>query len=595
MQIINFLRTEFKCCNKEELPKLVRDYHPKSEINYILVTDNEEISEVYKMVDLLFLQAKSETFYKDEGALAEIALKFKCLENTTDTNSILNQHEDILIMLDRNKAVVGTIDNLPVKKIMISNFTKENKARIPRAYSHQAASKYYQKMVENLDEEIFVADGDGTVIFLNPASEKMLQLPMNQIIGRNVKDLEAEGFLKPSCTLETIKAGKKIDLIQEVKNGRKLLATGVPIFDANGKITMVISTSKDLDYLNGLLEQIENQNITLEIQKEEIKTLRDQILNKEGFVSRSKAMDEVKKKITRIAPLDMIVLVDGETGVGKEVAVKAIHRFSNRKDKPFIKINCGMIPENLMESEFFGYEDGAFTGASKSGKIGTVELANGGTLFLDEIGEMPLSLQVKLLEFLQDKTITRVGGTKKIEVDARIIAATNRDLEDMCKKGLFRQDLYYRLNVFQIHIPSLREREDDILAIAEYYLSQYNTKYGLTKRFSQDSKNAFLSYNWPGNIREMEHVLECLYVTVDASSIEATDFKRLVSNKENKNYASKIYCTEIMPLKEAKWEVEKQLIRKAYQVVGSTYKVAEMLSVDQSTVVKLMKKHRVTK
>ncbi|MEG2198886.1 MAG: sigma-54 dependent transcriptional regulator, partial [Anaerovorax sp.] len=331
------------------------------------------------------------------------------------------------------------------------------------------------------------------------------------------------------------------------------------------------------------------------IQKEEIKTLRNEILNQEGFVSRSKSMDEVKKKIARVAPLDMTVLVNGETGVGKEVTVKAIHRFSSRKDKPFIKINCGMIPENLMESEFFGYEDGAFTGASKNGKIGTVELANGGTLFLDEIGEMPLSLQVKLLEFLQDKTITRVGGVKKIAVDARIIVATNRDLEDLCKKNLFRQDLYYRLNIFQILIPSLREREDDILPIAEYYLSQYSNKYGIKKTLSDDIKTAFLSYGWPGNIRELEHVLECLYVTVDGSLIEAADFNRLVNNKKEENYASKIYCTEIMPLKEAKWEVEKQLIRKAYEVVGSTYKVAELLSIDQSTVVKLMKKHQVTK
>ncbi|MEG2198856.1 MAG: PAS domain-containing protein, partial [Anaerovorax sp.] len=256
MQIINFLRTEFKCCNKEELPMLVENYHPKSEINYILIDDGEGIKEVYKMVDLLFLQKKSLKFYEDEQALASIALHFHCMQNTWDTNSILDHYEDILIMLDRNKAVIGTIDNLPVKKIMISNFTKEKKENDNPQYTHQTASKYYQKMVENLGEEIFVADGEGNVIFINHASEQMLQLPMNEIIGRNVRDLEAEGFLNPSCTLETIKAGKKVDLIQEVKNGRRLLATGVPIFDKNGKMTMVISTSKDLDYLNGLLEQM---------------------------------------------------------------------------------------------------------------------------------------------------------------------------------------------------------------------------------------------------------------------------------------------------------------------------------------------------
>lgn len=297
----------------------------------------------------------------------------------------------------------------------------------------------------------------------------------------------------------------------------------------------------------------------------------------------------VKEKLLKIAPLDMPVLIQGETGVGKEVAAKALHRFSRGKQKPMIKINCGTIPENLIESELFGYEQGAFTGAERGGKKGKVELAEGGTLFLDEIGEMPLLLQVKLLDFLQDGSFTRVGGTEKRKIKTRVITATNRDLRKMCEEGTFRMDLYYRINVIPFEIPPLRERPYDIDALAKHFVSQCNYKYKGQKRLDEGAVKLLRSHNWPGNVRELEHVIEHVYVLSDEDIMTEDDFLCVI--QDGIQIDSQITCKGLMPLKEAKWQVERQLVTQAYEQLGSTYKVADALKIDQSTVVKLLKKH----
>lgn len=272
---------------------------------------------------------------------------------------------------------------------------------------------------------------------------------------------------------------------------------------------------------------------------------------------------------------------------------KALHRFGQGKDKPMIKINCATIPENLIESELFGYEQGAFTGAERGGKKGKVELAEGGTLFLDEIGEMPLSLQVKLLDFLQDGTFTRVGGTKKQKIKTRVITATNRDLQQMCREGTFRTDLYYRINVIPFHIPPLRERPEDIEILAKHFLSKCNSKYKGTKTIDKEAQEALRRHRWPGNVRELEHVIEHAYVLSEEHTITRDDISRLLYDEREDVPELHINDTGLMPLKEAKWQVEKQLVTQAYRQLGSTYKAAEALKVDQSTIVKLLKKHSV--
>lgn len=444
---------------------------------------------------------------------------------------------------------------------------------------------FYKMMAEHFGGEIFVTDGEGTVLFINLEAVEVIGKPMHEIIGRNVRELEEIGFFRPSVTREVIKRREQVDVIQTVKDGKKVLCTGTPIFDENNNIKMIISTTRDVKAFNQVYERMVSQ-------EEEISNLRDMVFEEEGFISGSDEGNQLRNTLMKLAKLDVPVLLTGETGVGKGVAAKVIHSAGRGKDRALVKINCGIIPENLIEAELFGYEKGAFTGAEKTGKKGKVEMAHGGTLFLDEIGEMPLALQVKLLDFIQDGTFTRVGGTEEHKVNTRIIAATNRDLEKMCKEGLFRWDLYYRINVMPLEIPPLRQRSADIEMFTKYFLSRCNHKYNGRKEFSEKAKNSIKSYSWPGNIRQLEHVIERVYVLVDGDIITERDLKDvLIHETAPVETNQQLKCTGLMPLKDAKWEIERQLITQAYKEFENTYKVANALKIDQSTVVKLMKKH----
>lgn len=459
--------------------------------------------------------------------------------------------------------------------------------------SKKYQDQVYKTMVENFGEEIFVADGEGKVLFVNPASVKSIGLPVYEIIGCSAQDLEDRGFFSKSCTMEVLKQRKTVNILQKMRDGRTLLATGVPIFDADMEtIVMVICTSKDVKEVNRLLSTVESQEAKLKLKDAQIEHLQESIFLEEGFIYGDSLMKVVGDTVARIAPLEVTVLVEGETGVGKEVVVKTIHKMSSRKDKSFVKINCGIIPENLIEAELFGYEGGAFTGAQKDGKQGLVEIADGGTLFLDEIGEMPLNTQVKLLDFIQDGVFHRVGGTKKIKVDTRIIAATNRNLKEMCEKGDFRQDLYFRLNVIPLTIPPLRERRGDINVLTKYFMLNLNKKYSAHKKMDPKALAVLCQYHWPGNTRELMHVTERAFVLADGDTIQEETIKMILNQEQLAHSARKIVCNELMPLKEAKEEVERQLVEWAYGTYGSTYKAAAALSIDQSTVVKLLKKHK---
>ncbi|MEE0775873.1 MAG: sigma 54-interacting transcriptional regulator, partial [Bacillota bacterium] len=252
--------------------------------------------------------------------------------------------------------------------------------------------------------------------------------------------------------------------------------------------------------------------------------------------------------------------------------------------------NCGLIPENLLESELFGYEAGAFTGADKRGKLGKIETANGGTLFFDEIGEMPLSLQVKLLEFLQDRTMVRVGGVKKIPIDVRVIAATNRDLKEMVNQGTSRGDLYYRLNVMPINLLPLKDRREDIMPLVNMFLKRFNSSYLSKKSFDQAAMEELMEYSWPGNVRELMHVVERAMITCEGDVIDTKVLSEILSG--DSEFSGNIICTGLLPLKQAKAELEGILVRNAYEKCGSTYRAAEVLGVNQSTVARILKKQR---
>lgn len=304
------------------------------------------------------------------------------------------------------------------------------------------------------------------------------------------------------------------------------------------------------------------------------------------FVFTSFQMQNVYLKIQKVAKTTTTTLITGESGTGKEVVAKAIHMNSNRAEKPFIPVNCGAIPESLIESEFFGYAKGAFTGANPNGKIGFFEQANGGTIFLDEIGDMPLSLQVKLLRVLQEKTITPIGSNKIKEVDVRIITATNRNLEELVKENRFREDLYYRLNVFPIYIPPLRERPTDIVELATYFIEKYSQLFNTpSKLISNEVKEFFLTYSWPGNIRELKNIIEYAINVIDEK--ENIIFlkhlpPRLANSFENK---------QIKTLAELEKEAIKNLLEKFGASSKDKVKIAKTLDISLATLYRKIKQY----
>ncbi len=303
------------------------------------------------------------------------------------------------------------------------------------------------------------------------------------------------------------------------------------------------------------------------------------------MVAYSAAMEKVIALMQKVSSVSSTVLITGASGVGKEVVARYIHRTGNRSCEPFVKINCAAIPETLLESELFGYEEGAFTGARRSGKPGLIELASGGTLFLDEITEMPMALQAKLLQVLQEKCLVRVGGTRQIRVDARVIAATNRDIERAVKEGRFRNDLYYRLNVIPIRVPSLVERAGDIAPLTYHFLEKWGARYGRPHQISREAREALDKYGWPGNVRELENVLEFLVVTVDEPIIGIEHIPTHIKSARGKD-APEVRVSGIMPLRKAVEEVERQLIERASETCPSTYAIARALGVNKSTIVR---------
>jgi PAS domain S-box-containing protein len=552
---------------------------------FILVADAQKIVGVYRAYTLLhdILKMESENRFPGKAyawSAAADGLTFSIMAGSISAKGLTQVATDIVIAVrEDDNTVIGIVDN-------VKTMTAYLECLLPESKQALAALSEYRKIFECFEEEIFVTDQNGYILELNPTAERVCGVNASEIIGKHVDEVAVTGM---SITMAALKEQKKVHMVQKiVRTGKTVLTTAIPIFD-NGNIVRIVSTSKNISEINQLTEELEMHTDELERKRKELDILSKEIFYQVGFVSSSKDMDYIKDIIKKIAALDMTILINGESGVGKEVVTKSIHCLSDRKDQAFVKINCGLIPENLLESELFGYEGGAYTGANKNGKIGKIELAEGGTLFLDEIGELPLGLQVKLLELLQDKSFCRVGGTKRIKVDIRVIAATNRDLKEMVAQRLFRQDLYYRLNVIPLTLTPLRERRDDIPCLVNYFLDKFNTKYQIKISLEPEVVKVLINYGWPGNVRELEHVIERLLVTGYSNTVTAEQARSILEFNQQE---PKIICTDLMPLKIARRQLEEQLVRSAYETYRSTYKAAKVLEIDQSTVVKILKKYK---
>jgi len=446
-------------------------------------------------------------------------------------------------------------------------------------------------IIESSYDGIYITDRHGNTLKTNSAIERITGIPKHYYIGKNVRDLIKRGILHESVTCKVIEKKKTVTIVQKNLNGKETLMTGNPVFNERGEVEKVVTNIRDLSELNQLTEKLRQARRLNEKYKEEIIRLKDSAVTTGDIVIKSKKMLEIYSMAERIANFDTTILILGETGVGKDVLVRNIFQKSSRSKKgKLIKVNCGAIPKDLLESELFGYEGGAFSGANREGKAGMFELADKGVLFLDEISEMPLNLQVKLLRAIQEREIMRVGGTKEIKVDIQLIAASNKDLGEMVKKGEFREDLYYRLNVVPIHIPPLRERRDDILPLVYHYLARYNEKYKVSKDFDRELKNFFYYYHWPGNVRELSNLIERLILTVPHQLLTVHDlpeeYKKHLDDDPEKD--------EEISLKEAVERAEKKLLQKAVKKYRTTYEMAEKLKTSQSTIVRKLQNYNLS-
>ncbi|GHV28657.1 RNA polymerase subunit sigma-54 [Synergistales bacterium] len=434
---------------------------------------------------------------------------------------------------------------------------------------------------------IYSSDASGITRNVSSACEEIWGLQPSALIGRSVFELERDGIYRPSVTRLVLQAKRRIRSFQTTKTGRRLIVVGTPIKNRDGSINKIINLSRDITSDSEIKAEMENIRHLFSEYSQTLMGGCSKGAGRHQFIYISEAMAEVSHMALKVSDVDSTVLLTGESGVGKEVIASFIHANSGRYGKPFIKVNCGAIPESLLESELFGYENGAFTGAKKEGKPGIFELSNNGTLLLDEISEMPPNVQVKLLRVLQERVVTRVGGVKPIEVDVRIIAASNKNLEMEMLEGRFRQDLYYRLNVVPIHVPALRDRPEDIPPLAVFFLNHFNERYNKNKVIDAGIINLFQEHGWPGNIRELQNVVERLVVLADEDMITRSDLPPYLLGGEAER---DITVGRIMPLKEAVNSVERQLIRMAMEKYGTIAKIAEALGVDQSTISRKLKK-----
>ncbi len=455
------------------------------------------------------------------------------------------------------------------------------------------------EVLEQSNEGFLIMDADGTVITANKAwihlFTKVLRINKN-VIGTNVSEFKE--YINYFSVAEYIVKNKtSYSKVYAPFEDRVIFSSGKPITDSSGKIIYYIVKVNDISDIFHLRNQVENISRIKELYIEYSKSQTNAELNP---IQADPKMQKFYQKCLAISTTDATVLIMGESGSGKEIVANFIHNNSNRNDKPFLSINCGAIPENLIESELFGYAPGAFTGANKTGKKGIFEAAHTGTLLLDEIGEMPLEMQVKLLRVLENKAIKRVGSEKDIPVDVRIIAATNCALPQMVREGKFRKDLFYRLNVIGMTVPPLRERTKDIVSLSKYYHNLFSRQYNYhvaKKVFPDQLLDLLVSYDWPGNVRELRNIMEQLVLLSENDTLDQNIFLSIIEDDmsmQNSMNTENVSVKQIAKLDDIIEETEKQLFEKAYRMKKTSREIAKLLNVSQTTVIRKLKKYAIT-
>ena len=449
-------------------------------------------------------------------------------------------------------------------------------------------------LLENVSDGIFIADREFNTIAYSETYRTYLGATREEMAAKKITDFYSEGWLSCIPIAEIIREKKQnSQIITYYKTGMEILCTGVPVLE-DGEIEYVILSFRDVSMLKQMEDELRASRDLLDKYREQLDFAQSHYAsiageNQGGIVYRSRAMGQLLRQLKGVAGYDSHVLITGKTGTGKSMFAGLIHQWSGRAAKgKCVKVDCANIPENLLESELFGYSQGSFTGASAKGKIGLVELADGGTLFLDEIGELPLQLQSKLLNMLEDKQIKRVGDTEYRSVDVRIVSATNRDLEQAVREGTFRSDLYYRLNVLAFEIPALADRREDIIPLTNYYLERFCDQYNIKHTLSLEAYRVMLQYDWPGNVRELLHTVERIVLLGEDAALRSLHSGAARGRDERREQT-------MGRLDDFMANIEKEYLSRALRASRSVRACAQMLGIDTSTLVRKMKRYGLSK
>ncbi|WP_134703333.1 sigma-54-dependent Fis family transcriptional regulator [Ammoniphilus sp. YIM 78166] len=448
----------------------------------------------------------------------------------------------------------------------------------------------HEAILLSLKDDILVTNVDGTILKVSEATGSIYGVKSEELIGKSVYDLEKKGLFTPLATPMVVKEKKKVTFVQSTGEGKKLLVTAIPVYDPTGVLARIVSYSHDVTELLEMRKYLNVMEEEMQRVKTELEILRQRQFDTDGVIAHSVEMSQVLRTALQVAEVDANVLLLGESGVGKTLIAKFIHNRSTRKSGPFIEVNCGAIPESLFEAELFGYEAGSFTGSSKKGKPGLVELAEGGTLFLDEVGELSLANQVKVLKFIQEKQFYRVGGTQPRTVDFRLISATNRDLEKSVETKEFREDLFFRLNVVPLLIPPLRQRTEDIIPLVDHLLKHFSVKYKRTRELQADALQVLLNQEWKGNVRELINLMERLVVT---SSVTLITVDNLPASYRQSSSNDPLTQDRLRPLNDMIDEFERGVLMQAKKRYRTQMEMAKVLGISQPSIVRKLKKYRI--
>lgn len=451
-----------------------------------------------------------------------------------------------------------------------------------------------EELFQNPFMGINITDGEGRVLFLNQAHRRITGHAPELYLGRSMQEIAEEGLISQSATMITLQTKQPTD-IQQITSQKHhyFQVKAIPVMDQQQKIQYVINYLLDVSDMVKLRNQLEE----ISIQNNELLTnyelLRKELNASGELIYASQAMQHVVEAAFKVAGHDVSVLIIGPSGAGKELIANLIHTHSKRSNGPFIKINCAAIPEHLLESELFGYEAGAFTGGNPKGKKGLFEEAQNGTLLLDEIGELPLALQSKLLRVLQSRKLRHLGGNQDIDIDFRLIASTNANLKEMITKKVFREDLYYRLNVIELHIPPLEERQEDIIPLVHFFLKKYNKKYEVKKTLDQEAMCFLAACHYAGNVRELKNVVERTVIMSGSDVITLSDVQAAFGCTA----PAKVLHVKELPtqtsLKALMAEYEKKVLTEYIKQYKSASAVSRVLKTDQSTISRKLHRYQI--